>query len=124
MRPLPVERLARMPSFVLGLSVVRGTPAPVIDAAGMLGALDAAPPGRFVAMRIGDRVAVLAVSAVLGVRYLSRDSLGDLPALMGDASVEVVETIGTLDSALLLVLRSGRIVPPGVWDALHQENPS
>jgi purine-binding chemotaxis protein CheW len=122
MRPLPVERLARMPSFVLGMSVVRGSPVPVIDAAAMLGATDAAPPRRFVSMRIGGRGAILAVGAVLGVRYLARDSLEDLPPLMGDASADVVEAIGTLDSALLLVLRSGRIVPPGVWDAMPAED--
>lgn len=122
MRPLPIEPLLGMPPFVLGLSVVRGTPVPVIDAARMLGVADATPPGRFVSMRIGARGAVLAVSAVLGVRDIPGDSLVQLPPLMGEASADVVEAIGTLDS--VLVLRSGRIVPPSVWAALHAEPPS
>lgn len=124
MRPLPIEPLVGMPPFVLGLSVVRGTPVPVIDAARMLGVADATPPTRFVAIRIGARRAVLAVSAVLGVREIPRASLVQLPPLMGDASADVVEAIGTLDAVLLLVLRSGRIVPPSVWAALHAEPPS
>jgi len=124
MRPLPIEPLAGMPSFVLGLSVVRGAPVPVIDAARMLGIADAAPPGRFVSLRIGARVAVLAVSAVLGVRTITRDSLESLPPLVGEASADFVEAIGTLDSGLLLILRTGRIVPPSVWAALDAEHPS
>jgi purine-binding chemotaxis protein CheW len=125
MRPLPIEPMAGMPSFVLGVSVVRGTPVPVIDAARMLGAAaDALPPGRFVSMRIGARVAVLAVDAVLGVRDITRGSLDELPPLMGEASTDVVEAIGMLDSGLLLILRSGRIVPPAVWAALNAEHPS
>lgn len=124
MRPLPIEPLAGMPSFVLGLSVVRGTPVPVIDAARMLGAPDPTPPGRFISMRIGARVAVLAVGAVLGVRTIPLDSLEKLPPLMGEASADVVEAVGTLDSGLLLVLSSGRMVPPGVWAALQAEHPS
>jgi purine-binding chemotaxis protein CheW len=122
MRPLPIEPLAGMPSFVLGLSVVRGTPVPVIDAARMLGVADATPPGRFVSLRIGSRVGVLAVGAVLGVRDIERESLENLPPLVGEASADFVEAIGTLDSGLLLVLRSGRIVPPAVWAALDAEH--
>jgi purine-binding chemotaxis protein CheW len=124
MRPLPIEPLAGLPSFVLGLSVLRGTPVPVVDAARMLGVVAPARPGRFVAMRIGARTAVLAVDAVLGVRTLRRDALEMVPPLLADARSEVVETIGTLDSDLLVVLRSGRIVPTPVWAALHAEHPS
>jgi chemotaxis signal transduction protein len=31
MRPLPVETISGIPSFVSGLSVIRGSPVPVID---------------------------------------------------------------------------------------------
>jgi purine-binding chemotaxis protein CheW len=124
MRPLPVEPLSGMPSFVLGLSVVRGSPVPVIDAARMLGATGATSPGRFVSMRIGARVAVLAVDAVIGVRDVARGALESLPPLIGEASADVVEAIGSLDSGLLVVLRSGRIVPPGAWPAPPAERPS
>ncbi len=72
MRPLPVERLAGLPPFVLGVSVVRGIPQPVVDAARMLDVATVAP-GRFVALRVGARGVILAVEAVLGVRALPPD---------------------------------------------------
>ena len=119
MRPLAIEPLAGMPSFVLGLSVVRGTPVPVVDAALLLGGALPSRPGRFVSVRVGARGVVLAVDAVLGVRALARDSLEMVPPLLGDSSSEVVEAMGTLDSDVMLVLRSGRIVPPSAWATLQ-----
>jgi chemotaxis signal transduction protein len=47
MRPLPIEPLSRMPCFVLGLSIIRRSPVPVIDARRLLNGGDA-PVGRFV----------------------------------------------------------------------------
>jgi chemotaxis signal transduction protein len=44
MRPLPIEPLSRMPCFVLGLSIIRRSPVPVIDARRLLNGGDA--PGR------------------------------------------------------------------------------
>jgi purine-binding chemotaxis protein CheW len=117
MRPLPVEPLAGAPSFVLGVSVVRGSPIPVVDAARMLGATGPSLPRRFVALRIGGRSAALAVDAVLGVVALATGSLEELPPLLRDASTDVIEAMGTHDGNLLLVLRSARIVPASVWAA-------
>jgi purine-binding chemotaxis protein CheW len=119
MRPLPVEPLAGMPSFVLGVCVVRGEPIPVIDAARMLGSADARPASRFVTIRIGARRAALAVHAVLGVRALATDSLRALPPLLRDVTADAVTAIGTLDADLLLVLGSARIVPASVWATLE-----
>jgi purine-binding chemotaxis protein CheW len=118
LRPLPVEPIAGAPAFVLGVSVVRGAPIPVIDAARMLGADGPSHPARFVALRIGIRAAILAVDAVLGVAAIGADSLQELPPLLRDASTDVVEAIGTHDADLLLVLTTARIVPPSVWAGL------
>ncbi len=118
MRPLPVEPLSGMPSYIAGLSIVRGVPMPVVDAARMLGEAGPRPSGRFVAIRTGSRRAVIAVDDVLGVRSVARGSLHDLPALLGDASAEVIASMGTLDAGLLLVLRSARLVPASVWATL------
>ena len=116
MRPLPIERLAGMPSFILGVAVVRGAPLPVVDAAGIL---DVGPTqlGRFVSLRVGTRGVILAVDAVLGVRALPSAAFDELPPLLSQAGVDVVERIGMLDSRLLLLLNSGRVVPPSVWNA-------
>jgi purine-binding chemotaxis protein CheW len=118
MRPLPIEPLAGTPSFVVGVSVVRGSPIPVIDAARLLGCSDSLPAARWVAMRVGSRAAALAVDEVLGVTSLTNDALGDLPPILRRGDIDFVEAIGTLDRELLLVLNSARLVPPSVWAAL------
>jgi purine-binding chemotaxis protein CheW len=115
MRPLPTEPLATPHAFVLGASVVRGEPVPVIDAARLLGIADASPPGRFVVLKLAAGRAALAVGAVDGVCVLAPASLGALPSLLDDARLEA---IGTLDSSLLVVLRSARVVPEDVWAAV------
>ena len=118
MRPLPIELLPGMPPFVVGLSIVRGTPIPVVDT-GLLIATAATGLGaaRFVTIKVGSRRAALAVDAVIGVRDLASASAHMLPPLLHDAGA-VVEAVGALDADLLLVLRSARIVPESVWSAV------
>ncbi len=118
MRPLTVEALAGAPSFVSGVSIVRGIPTPVVDATRMLGLAGPPRTSRFVALRIGVRQVVIAVDAVLGVRSLSSRSLEELPPLLRDASSDMIEGIGTLDADLLVVLHGAKIVPPSVWALL------
>ena len=52
MRPLPVERIAGMPSFVRGVSIIRGVPTPVVDLGVVLGTPGEAAE-RFVTLRLG-----------------------------------------------------------------------
>jgi purine-binding chemotaxis protein CheW len=120
MRPLPVERLAGVPPFVLGVSVVRGRPTPVIDAAALLGlGVDTpSPPSRFVLIHFDDRQAALAVDAVLGVQSLPSSPAAYLPPLLGDTSADLLEAIGALDGGLFMVLRAARLVPSVVWHVL------
>jgi purine-binding chemotaxis protein CheW len=118
MRPLPLQPLTGMPGFVIGLSIVRGEPIPVVDAGALLGSIDEARPTRFVTLRAGQRRVVLAVSAVIGVRALPSVELHPLPPLLAAISGDIVSSIGTLDAALLVVLRAARLVPDAAWDAL------
>jgi purine-binding chemotaxis protein CheW len=119
MRPLPVEPMAGAPPYVRGLAIIRGAPVPVVDVARLLGEEAAGtevgarvpPSARFVTLKIGERAIALAVDGVVGVRTLAVDALHELPALLRDAEVDAVSSIGTLDSELLLVLRSARLVP-------------
>lgn len=120
MRPLRVEVLAGTPSFVSGVSIVRGVPTPVVDATRVLGVAGPPRTSRFVALRIGVRQAVIAVDAVLGVRSLSSKALEELPPLLRDASSDMIAGIGTLDADLLVVLRGAKIVPPSVWALLDE----
>jgi purine-binding chemotaxis protein CheW len=124
MRPLPVEPLAGMPPFIAGLAIVRGVPIPVVDLARLLGGSDPLRATRFVTIRIGDRHAAMAVDSVLGVRAVRADALHELPPLLGGAGADAVDAVGTLDANLVLVLRSARIVPPVVWEALATTVPN
>src|SRR5690242_13991979 len=53
MRPPPVERLTGTPPYVLGVSVIRGAPVPVVDVA-MLVHGEAGRGNRVVTVRAGD----------------------------------------------------------------------
>ena len=134
MRPLPIEPIAGGPRFVRGLAIVRGAPVPVVDLACLLNeGLSAreearsseeggAPAARFVVLRVAGRSVALVVDGVVGVRALSAEALRELPPLLreardardtgesaSDVDASVIESVGTLDAELLLVLRSARL---------------
>lgn len=110
MRPLPLQPLAGAPSFVQGLSIIRGSPVPVVDAASVISGAPS-DPERLVALKVGTRRVALAIDAVVGVRRIPSRDLQDLPPLLRDAPAAVVSAIGTLDGDLLLVLRSCSLLP-------------
>src|ERR1700730_17981474 len=94
MRPLPVEPIPAVPSFVQGISIIRGIPTPVVD----LGVLLGMPSGvadRFVTLRLGDRQVALSVDSVLGVLELDTSKIRELPLLLQGASKDVIEAMGT-----------------------------
>jgi purine-binding chemotaxis protein CheW len=125
MRPLPIEPLTGTPTFVLGLSVVRGFAIPVLDADRLLGSSVSSSttpispsPARFVSLKLGVRGAVLAVDAVLEIRTLRAGMLANIPPLLREAGADLVSVIGALDAKLLLVLAAARLVPDSVWNAI------
>jgi purine-binding chemotaxis protein CheW len=117
MRPLPVEPIAGMPSFLRGLSIIRGTPTPIIDLGVLLGARGGVAE-RLVTLRFSDRQVALSVDSVLGVRGLEPSTIQELPPLLRGTSQDVIEAIGTLDDEMLVVLRAGWQLPDEVWQAL------
>ncbi len=121
MRPLSVVPLAGAPQFVSGISVIRGTPTPVVDLGVLLLPLEPAATTRLVTLRLGQRTVALALEGVLGVRGLP-DTLASLPPLLGDASTVSVSAVARLDEELLLVLEATRLVPDSVWAALDAED--
>jgi purine-binding chemotaxis protein CheW len=121
MRPLPIEPIATAPSFVRGLAVVRGAPLPVIDAAALLGGECAPGRSRFVTLNVGERRLALAVDAVVGIREIDASLCGSLPSLLSAGDASAIEAIGSLDGELLVVLRSARVVPDAVWNAIDGE---
>jgi purine-binding chemotaxis protein CheW len=111
MRPLPVEPWVGMPSFVVGVSLIRGVPTPIVDVGALFG--DGAPPAftRFVTLRVGDRRVALAVEEVIGMRGVDVAPSIETPPLLREASGQVVATLGALDVALLSVLSAARLLP-------------
>jgi purine-binding chemotaxis protein CheW len=123
LRPLPTWALSGTPEFVVGVSIVRGTPVPIIDVS-RLTCRDGAPaPTRFVTIKIGSRRAALAVSSVIGVRRLSAGTLAGLPGLLQGVTDRGVAAIGTLDAELLVVLNATHLVSDEVWRAIDEQGP-
>ena len=109
-RPLPVEALGSAPAFVRGMARVRGVAVPVVELAWLLGAGSPREAQRWVALKADGRCVVLAVDEVLDVRDLDPQAMEAMPPLLA-AGAPAVESLGSLDSKLLLILQAGRLVP-------------
>jgi purine-binding chemotaxis protein CheW len=118
MRPLAVDPIPGVPAFVQGVALVRGTPTPIVDAATLLGGAPARAT-RFVTLKTGPRRTVLAVEAVVGVVEIPSGSVGSLPPLFTEAGSDSIAAIGALDTELLLVVRSARLIPDAIWAAMQ-----
>ena len=117
MRPLSLEPISDVPSFVQGISIIRGIPTPVVDLGTLLG-MPSGVTDRFVTLRVGGRQVAISVDSVLGVRELDMSKLGEVPPLLHGASNNAIEAMGTLDEQLLVVLCAGWELPDEVWQAL------
>ena len=119
LRPLPIKPVAGTPSFVCGVSVIRGIPTPVVDLKALLeNSEHSASYGRFVILKLDDRRVAIGVDSVVGLRTLDSAQLGELPSLLRDVNADLIESFGTRDVELLLVLRAAHIVPDEVWATL------
>lgn len=124
MRPQPVSPIPGGPSFVLGVATIRGLPVPVVDAASAFadnGSDSISQSARFVSIKAAGRHVALAVDEVVGVRQINSAELSDLPPLLASAKERLVSAMGVLDGALLLVLRSGKLLPDAAWAAIDTE---
>ena len=120
MRPLPFEPISDVPSFVQGISIIRGIPTPVVDLGALLGTPNGAAE-RFVTLRLGERQVALSVDSVLGVRELDVSKIRELPPLLRGAAKDVIEAMGTLDEQILVVLHAGWELPDEVWQTLSAQ---
>lgn len=118
LRPLGTEPVAGAPSFVAGVTVLRGEPAVVVDLAAAIGLGAESSPSRWVAVRTGSRTVAMAVDAVLGLRSARGLVLSEMPPLLTGEGSEPVAAVGAVDGELLLVLAEARFVPDSVWEAI------
>jgi purine-binding chemotaxis protein CheW len=143
MRPLPLRAFPGLPPFVPGVSLIRDAVVPIVDLARLVGA-GTGPAGagestgstestestegptsttRLVSVNRGDRTVALRVDAVIGVRTLDGATLQAVPALLDTLDGGALAAVGTLDSALLLVLGETLLVPDQVWARLSEADP-
>jgi purine-binding chemotaxis protein CheW len=108
MRPLPIESVPDAASFVAGVSLVRGIPTPIVDLSVLLNGERECEPSRLVALRVGERRVGVLVDEVTHVRTL--DQLPDAPPLLQEAAAATLSALERLDSELLYVLNTARIV--------------
>jgi len=120
MRPLDLKTINRPPQFVLGVSIIRGVPVPVVSAARLMGQEASQCAARFVTLRIRDRVVALAVTEVKGLVRLDDFKFQELPPLLQGANQEAVAGLCALDSSLLLVLQASRILSETVLQELSR----
>ena len=117
LRPLAVRPLAGTPAFVLGVTIMRGVPAPVVDVARLLGG-EPAEVARFVAVRTERGPVAFATGPVLGIRATGSGTTARRGALIGGGAPDtLVAGVTTLDAEPLLILQSMRVVPDDVWAA-------
>jgi purine-binding chemotaxis protein CheW len=124
MRPLPVEPLSGTPPFLLGLSVIRGAPVPVVDLGALVGSPEPRETSRYLTVEAGARRVALALEAVLGVRELDATTFDRLPPLRADARADAIASVAALDRRLLLVLEAARLIPEELWRALTEAGAS
>jgi len=121
MRPLAIEVVAGTPSFILGVSVIRGAPIPIVDLRVLLDGEHSASFSRFVTLKVGERGIAVGVASIVGLRPLDSTQLDQLPPLLRDVRTDFIAAIGSLDAQLLVVLRAARIVPAELWASLTEE---
>jgi purine-binding chemotaxis protein CheW len=116
MRPLPIEPIAGTPQFILGLSVIRGAPTPIVDLAMLVeGRARAASYARLVLLKVGAQRIAIAVDVVVGLRRLDGAPLDSQPPILRAVHTDYIAAIGSLDAQLLMVLHASRIIPDQAW---------
>lgn len=119
MRPLATRPLAGTPPYVLGLTIMRGAPAPVIDMTRLLTGIDGMVE-RYVAVEAGRGLIACATGPVLGVQDVRVAPPDGPAALFTGVSTSLIAAVGTIGAEPLLLLRSIRAVPDEVWEAAGQ----
>jgi purine-binding chemotaxis protein CheW len=110
MRPLPIHGLADAPSFHLGSSTVRGEVVPVVHLGALVSGGAAGASTRFIAIRLGERRAVLAVEQIAGIRALPVNASHHVPTLFDEVDPVRIDSIARFDDDLLSLLRGVLIV--------------
>lgn len=121
MRPLDVRPLVDMSGFVLGVSLIRGKPTPVVALSMLLSDSITDPIRRFVTLRVAERTVALGVQEVLGIFDLKENELEVLAPLLQRAKADLIETVGAFDKQLVVVLKTVRLLSEDDWRAFKRQ---
>ncbi|BCJ92245.1 chemotaxis protein CheW [Terrihabitans soli] len=118
MRPQPIVPVEGAPDYILGLSIIRGQPVPIVDVGRLIGG-KASMCSRIVTVRLGARTVGLCADAVLGKQQIGRATLARLPPLLSRVATTAIDEVGTLDREFLFVLQGGCLIPEDILDCLE-----
>lgn len=115
MRPLPISPVSSAPAFVRGVSLVRGTSAPVVSLAMLLGGGPPEPGERFVSLRVPEGRLALEVDEVRGLRWLDPEAMEAVPPLLRASASAHLQHLGSVDGNLMAILATAHLVPAELW---------
>ncbi len=118
LRALPLQPVAGAPTFVRGLSQIRGELLPVVELAALLGSGCDTPAPRLVVVRADNHHLALAVDEVLRVVKSELPQGTGVAPLLTQALPEQVAALATLDGAALLILQSTHLLSPEAWSTI------
>lgn len=107
MRPQPVKAAAGLAPSVLGASVIRGLPLPVVSLCRLLHQPEAEET-RFVVVRTPGRDCVLAVGAIQSISSVDPGAWQKMPNLL--RRIESAEAISVDDQDLMVSLSMARLI--------------
>lgn len=121
LRPLPLRSVPGAPPPVIGASIIRGRPTPVLDSGMLIGEASRPHHSRLATIRCGERIAALAFEEIVGVRRLLDQDVKDMPPLLRAGDGGAIDAIALLDAELVFVLGRARLVPDEVWTSLQAQ---
>lgn len=107
MRPLPVRTVEGLSSAVLGVSVIRGIPTPVVSLSRLL-SQPQTKDTRFVVLRTPGRDCALSVDQVHSIESLGEAAWQAMPNLL--ARVDSAAQIRAEDEDLIVSLNMARLI--------------
>jgi purine-binding chemotaxis protein CheW len=119
MREQAVRPLAGTPTFVRGLSLIRGVSTAVICLSTLLEGRASSERARLVLLRVGEGRVAVAVDAVHGLADLAELEMQALPALASEIRQQHVESIHRMDGELVVLLQTARLLPAELEQAVQ-----
>jgi purine-binding chemotaxis protein CheW len=110
MRPLPIRQLLNPPHCILGISIIRGKPTPVLDIFKLLNTESGNKPTRFVLIKSGEKELALAVAQVLYTTSIPLTVLNELPSVFREGNDTMIKSLAVADEQLGAMLDASKLM--------------